>query len=555
MKKLPDRHLSKLNPRFAIIIWVTVGFYSINVLGQTLTERVILSDTRDSILLNAESVNFDLNGDYSFEVKDKDGFAIITKLGKTQSLVREHGGTVSQFASKVDRTQKFYRCSSTKLFGPLIGTQIEGVKYPVSQNSKHVAIPCRIRDSIAIYIDGELKMKIDTSSRRAVWIGTRKASPYEAKKSRFNSDDWLDFSNNGNCIYSVENDSLNRLFVNGKQIDSSESEFYQLRINDNGDYIYSKGRRPLLGENNKYAFMFFLHTKDTVLGHVRTVWEVDLKNNGAYYYSGDDNGTYYIAINNTLQKRLKSVSNITLIDKTNYLFTYTENDVNKINVNGKVFEHSYEDVCCFSLDRHGNYAFYGKKDYYIYKYVNGRQNPNPISKYEVRATPLFVSPTGASLHYFKTDDSTYLYQDDTLLFNAISNATNFNIQPFSELIPYVSYRRNVNNVNSILYLEIDTVGYIVFNGAFSSPMKGVTKPSWTREKQVGEIVAGRIEDHGFFAIQKTGDSDYVININNVVFKAIDGVQKILVDSCYFENGTLVFYAIKGLSFIQYTLVI
>lgn len=553
MQKRTDRHKTKATLRTTTILFSIGLFCADTVFGQTLKERLVLTDTKDSTFLKAESMNFDINGDYLFEVKENDNYFFINKSGKTPPLKFNWGSSVSQLTSKEDENQKFYQCSSTKLFGPIIGTDIAHFRHPESENSKHVAIPCLQKDSIAIYIDGELKMKIDTRSSKELSINSKKASSLEAKKNSFESAEWMSFSNNGNYIFSVENNLLNRLFVNGTQIDSSESEFYQLRINDNGDYTYGKGRNPLPGENDKYSFMFFIHTKDTVLGYVRTVWNCDLKENGGYYYSGDDNGTDYIAINKTLQKNLKSISNITIIDKTNYLFTYKENEVDKVNVNGKTFSFSFQEIYYPSLDSKGNFAFYGTKDFFLYKFVNGKQDPNPISKYDVRAMPLYISPTGLSLHYFKTDDSTYLYQDHKLLYPAFSNSKNFTVQPYSEILPHGFVRGEANNGNNLLYIEIDTTGYFVFNGEFSKPMKPAKESSYMREKKIGEIVAGKFDDNGFFAIQKTGENKFLININNKIYKEVEGLQEILKESCYFNGKELVFFGIKGLSFYQYTL--
>lgn len=554
MQKQTGRHKTKTTLKITTTILFFIGFFCANtVFGQTLKEHLVINDTKDSTYLKAESMNFDINGDYLFEVKENDNYFFINKSSKTQPLKFNWGSSVTQLTSKGNENQNFYQCSSTKIFGPIIGTDIAHFRHPESENSKHVAIPCLMKDSIAIYIDGELKIKIDTRSRKELSINSKKASSLEAKKSSFESADWMSFSNNGNYIFSVENNLLNRLYVNGTQIDSSESEFYQLRINNNGDYTYGKGRNPLPGENNKYSFMFFIHTKDTVLGYVRTVWNCDLKENGGYYYSGDDNGTDYIAINNTLHQNLKSISNITIIDKTNYLFTYKENEVDKINVNGKTFNFSFQEVYYPSLDSKGNFAFYGLKDFFLYKYVNGKQESNPITKYDVRAMPLYINPTGVSLHYFKTDDSTYLYQDDKLLFPAFSNSKNFIVQPYSEILPHGFVRGEANNGNNLLYIEIDTTSYFVFNGALSKPMKPAKKISYMREKKLGEIVAGKFDDNGFFAIQKTGENKFLININNKIYKEIDGVQEILKQSCYFDGKELVFFGIKGLSFYQYTL--
>jgi hypothetical protein len=533
----------------AVTIGSSCGF------SQTLKEELIISDTKDSVLLKAESMHFDTNGEYLFKVKEHDGHYFISRAGKSEAMRSRWGSSVSLVTSKSDENKKFYECSATRLFGPISGTDIAKFRHPESANSKHVAVPSLEKDSIAIYIDGAMVMKIDTRSSQEMEIDSKKASPLEAKKASFNSSDWLSFSNNGNYIMSVENGLKYRLFVNGKQIDSSDYEFYQMRINDKGDYIYAKGRPPHKNEDKRYSYMFFLHAHDTVLGYVRTAWECDLKEHGGYYYSGDDNGTDYIAVNNMLFRKLESISNITLLDDKHFLFTAKENGKQKINVNGKMYEADCREILNPSLDSKGNFAYYGIKDYYLYKYINGKQQAEAISKYKVRATPLYISPTGSSLHYFKTDDSTYIYQDEKLLFPPISRSKLFSVQPHSEVLPSTFVRGEAGHGLSLLYVEIDTTAYFVLNGFFSKPMKPVAENSYTQAKKTGELVAGKIDENGFYVIQKTGENKFHVNINNTVYKELEGPHEIIKGSCTFDGKQLVFFGIKGLSFYKYTVTI
>ena len=243
--------------------------------------------------------------------------------------------------------------------------------------------------------------------------------------------------------------------------------------------------------------MFFIHSMDTVIGYVRTVWDYELKENGAYYYSGDDNEPYYITINDKLHKEIKSVSNIILIDKKTYLYSFGENGKNKINVNGKIYTYEFDEILYPSLDKNGNFAFYGIKDYFIFKFVNGEKIKEPLSKYGVRATPLYISPDGGSLHYFKTNDSIYLYQDDKLIFNPISKNSNFLILSHEDILPYKFVRGKTENGNSLFYLEYDEQGYFVFNGKFSNPLLPIKERNFSKEEKHGYIVAGAFDDNGF----------------------------------------------------------
>lgn len=326
----------------------------------------------------------------------------------------------------------------------------------------------------------------------------------------------------------------------------------QLAINNNGKYIYAKGKSPEQ-PIGKYNYMFFVHSMDTVLGYVRTVWDYELKENGAYYYSGDDNGPYYIAINDKIFKDINLVSNITLIDKKTYLYSFGENGKNKINVNGTISSHEFDKIFFPSLDKDGNFAFYGMKDFYLYKYVNGQIIKEPLSKYGVRATPLYISPNGESLHYFKTDDSIYLYQNEKLIFNPISKNSNFIIEPYEEVLPYNFVRGKTENGNLLFYLEYDKQGYFVFNGNLSKPLIPIKERNFSKNKEQGTIVAGTFNDNGFFAIQKVGKGKFLIIVNNQVYKELDDVDYIVPDNYFFDGKSLTFYGVKKRSFYQFTL--
>ena len=79
--------------------------------------------------------------------------------------------------------------------------------------------------------------------------------------------------------------------------------------------------------------------------------------------------------------------------------------------------------------------------------------------------------------------------------------------------------------------------------------------SYSETKTIGEIVAGEFSDNGFFAIQKTGSSKYLINVNNKIFKELENVNVLFKDNCFFNGKELIFYGVKGLSFYQFKLTI
>lgn len=525
------------------ILNILIGLLTcLTVNGQTITERLILTDNKDSLYLNSSKISFDRQGNYCFVIKkngqeffvtNKDTIGGFKFIGSTYG----NGGEINYTSSYSDPKDKpFYykNAKGTKVYGTAIG-KIES--YQTSNTKENIAITTTLNDSVYNYINDKLVSKSHKEQVEKFYISER---------------DWVAFSENGNVIYFLKQDSLYKLFVNDKLIDSSKFRYNQLAINNSGTYIFAKGKRPdqPIG---KYNYMFFVHSMDTILGYVRTVWDYELKENGAYYYSGDDNGPYYIAINDKLHKDIKPVSHITLIDKKNYLYSFGEKGKNKINVNGEIYSHQFDEIFFPSLDRSGNFAFFGMKDYYLFKFVKGEKSKEPLTKHGVRATPLYISPKGESIHYFKTDDSIYLYQDEKLIFNPIPKNSNFLIEPHKEVLPYNFVRGKTENGNSLFYLEYDNQGYFVFNGNFSKPLLPIKERNFSKDKEQGTIVAGAFKDNGFFAIQRVGKGEFLIVVNNQVYKELDNVDYILSDSYFFDGKSLTFYGVKKGSFYQFNI--
>ena len=507
--------------------------------GQTITKRLILTDTKDSLYLKSSNKAFDRNGNYCFIINQngKDYFYTGTdKIGGFSFIGSTYGNSgeinyTNSFSDPEDKPWYYRNAKGTKIYGTAIG-KLEC--YTTSNTKENMAITTTFNDFVYYYINGKLVSKINIEKSDKFYIS---------------DGDWCAFSENGNVIYFLKHDSLYFLYVNGTKVDSSNSRYNQLAINDNGVYIFAIGKSPE-EKIEKYDYMFYIHSMDTILGYVRTVWDFELKSNGAYYYSGDDSGPYYIAINDKLYKGIKPVSNITLIDKNSFLYSFKEQGESKLNVNGKIYTYDFDKIFYPTLDKEGNFAFLGLKDYYLYKFVNGKKEENQISKYSVRPTPLYISPKGESLHYFRTDDSIYLYRDDKLIFRPISKNANFQVIPYKEILPYTFVRGKSKNGNSLFYVEYDSSGYFVFNGVFSNPMIPVKESSSSETTVNGEIIAGEFGDKGFFSIQKISNSKYLINVNNKTYKEIDDIDLILSESFFFDDRELIFYGVKGLSFYQ-----
>ncbi len=498
--------------------------------GQTITERLILRDTKDSLYQYSSNISFDRQGNHCFIIKKNEEEFFVTNddtIGGFKFIGSTFGNNgeinyTNLYSDPKNKPFYYKNANGTKVYGPINGNI---VSYQTSNTKEHIAITLTLNDSVYNYINGILVCKCHLN---------------QVAKSYISEEDWVSFSENGNVIYFIKQNSIYKLYVNGTLIDSSQFRYNQLAINNNSTYIFAKGHKPAkpIGQ---YNYMFFIHTMDTVHDYVRTVWDYELKENGAYYYSGDDNGTYYIAINNKLHKDIMNLKNITLIDKETYFYSYSKKGKKKFNVNGTDYSHNFDEIYLPNLDKNGNYAFYGFSNYYLYKYVNGQKNKEPLSKYGVRATPLFISPIGESIHYFKTQDSIYLYQDDKLIFNPISKNSSFNIKPHLDILPYNYNRGKTENGKSLFYLEYENNGYFVFNGKFSNPILPIKEQKNLNDKILGNIVTGTFNDHGYFAIQKTGNKKFLILVNNQFYKEIDDIDYIIPDNYFFDDKNLAFY--------------
>ncbi len=69
----------------------------------------------------------------------------------------------------------------------------------------------------------------------------------------------------------------------------------------------------------------------------------------------------------------------------------------------------------------------------------------------------------------------------------------------------------------------------------------------------GAIIAGELTDNGFFTIQYESDKKYLLNVNNKMYKELDGIDKIVSKYCFFDEKELIFYGFKGSSLIKFTI--
>jgi len=509
--------------------------------GQTLTEKLLWTDQSASadLKMNASNFAFDRDGNYFFLIKKGEDRIAVTNRATAGELCAAGGG------SRKCGSRRLRLCNhknadflyvmnedGPNIYGPIAGT-VQGC---LSGNTRqHFANTSLRNDTAFFYLDGRLVY----------------SSPLETiKKFKLEDEDWVDFSDNGNVIYYLEQDGRFVLYVNDQPIDTSDNHFNALAINDKGDYLYAKGHRPV-EPVGKYNYMFFIHTQDTVFDYVRTTWKYALAESGAYYYNGDDCGPEYLVLNGRLRKGIDDFWNITMIDSKNAFYIFEQDKHLFLNVNGKDYPADFEEIFCPTMDTNGHFAYFGMKDYYLYKVVDDVKVEEPLSKYGVRAIPIHITPQGSSLYYFKTDDSIYVYKDNVLVLNPIQRTEPFTIKPWDDVLPNKYYYKIPENGHSLVCLNYGEHGYFVYDGQLSEPLKPLAEYFSWGDSESGSVVEGVYNEHGYFAVLKTGENDFQVVVNGRICSEIQDVDKIIRHNGFFDGRQVTFYGMKNKAIYQF----
>ena len=515
--------------------------------GQTLTERILWIDTSETYEIEKynHSFSFDHEGNYFFYVK-RDGKSVAVANKAPISDLCSAGGVYSKHGSsrylrpcdqkELDSHYVMYAMNEygTNIYGPIAG-QVQG--YRSGNTRQHLAVTSVRGDTAFFYLDGQLVY----------------SSPLETiKQFKLSDEEWVDFSDNGNMIYYLEKDNRFVLYVNGQPIDSSDFRFNTLSINDKGEYVYAKGFRPE-EPVGKYDYMFFIHTQDTSFDYVRTTWEYAQTESGAYYFSGDDTGPDYIVLNGRLHKGIESIHHITLLDSKNAFYSFRQDKKRYLNVNGVSHPVDFKEIFCPTMDTNGHFAYFGLKNYYLYKVVDGYVVGEPLSKYGVRATPLHITPQGSSLYYFKKDDSVYVYRDNTLILKPNPNSEPFEILQWKDVLPRLSVKIGPENGHSLFCLNYGENSYFVHDGQLSEPLLPAFKYYTWNEPKPGGIIEGVFNEYGYFAVQMIGEKEYQVVVNGKILGSLHDVDRIFSEKGYFDGQQVIFYGMRNRSICQFIL--
>lgn len=519
--------------------------------AQQVTERIITRDKGDSMLLKAFRSTFDTAGNFYFETLMKgpgERFALQTNKktyppvywGNSIALAPYKALISDAFFSDSTKKKLYYKNKSgTTVYGPAPGRIREILEF----GNNHLAIELCTGSRSTLFIDGTAVNTTDTLKQH-----------------------WLcSFSDNGNVIYTTHKEGMYRLYVNYSLLDSSRKPFTDIAINNNAFYTFVKPTEAGV----------FVHTPQGKYGPMVAATYSGLWENNGYYYWGCKNNECTILANGKLFDHIpepratideeQTMSNATGSEFTptikpyssaGFVCTYTE-DRKKgliLNKDGKKTLLDFEYNGDIATDHNGGYAFYGIRTdtthqfSRTYKYINGQEKliPPLPKKVANRLMPLQLSPDGSSVYYYQTRDSIYLFRNDTPFSKPIWVKT-FAVWD-EEILPHST------NSAQHYFKGINMAGatYIIYDNTLSRalPLAFLAYDRFD-EPTKGSIVAGQVNEHGYYLIEYISPGKYLLIINNQIYKDLEGIDYVFGDQGYFYDGTLVFYGLKGKAFVEY----
>lgn len=308
---------------------------------------------------------------------------------------------------------------------------------------------------------------------------------------------WCDFSDYGNVIYTIITGEWNYLYVNHKLLDSSKTYYTRLEIGDGNNYRYVMGEYTIGKVGCRGSLVPTSHKPQHIFSPMpgRPMY---FSYDDMLHYYGNDNGV------EDIHHRPYDIKdqNWDISCKGTTVFAYTDGRIRnahvyaqdtlptRVCINGDCYNLPYSEIVTTDIDSYGNYALIGMRDFYLYKNVNGIEQKEPLSKHGVRAVPISLDVHGNTICYYETDDSVYIYQNDKLFRSC--TIEQFNATP----------------------LTINDSAYFIHNNEFSPPLLALADRYERGVFNIGAFIYDWHKDYGYWLIQKTGDDNYRMLINN-----------------------------------------
>ncbi len=493
-------------------------------------------------------VSFDAIGNYCYFSRIGEGTGPVVTSTSTYGPFRkydDHGGPIIFYDEK-DKGQYILGKHSAAMYGPIDG-DIDITSYPFQVEEDYFNFIVSQGDSFGYYINGRI-------------IATTQSYP-----CTYN---WCACSRNGHTLYTIRRKELNYLYLDNKLIDSTLDDYGWLEVDDNDSYRYALGKRVPNehGWVNLARFAPFPRYRQKIFAPLASPGReyVGLNYDSVYIYENGETGSCLTVVNRRkwLQaKRLvvkapcKGRNNLSYVP-IGWGATVTDTSA-QIYVNNKAVKLPYKEIFFPCIDSLGNYALFGQRGYYMYRNINGVEQPQPLSKHGVRAKPISIDAQGNTICYYQTDDSIFVYENDRLFGKC--PLSQFELVRQDEIVP--SYRMNTDmrdhTPSELSGFCFDSSCYIVYRNTISPRMCSFKRYHGGEERIKGDIIYGMITETGYCVLQKTGDRKYSLIVNSrlIPFPADADFDTqmwfTLSQNFSFTSHKFIFYSKEGTGIYQY----
>ncbi len=534
-----------------VLLLLTLSFCRI-ISAQTLQEFRIEACS-DSLFQKAYSIKFDDKGKYVFTTTIDKVSYIVASQSKPIPVSGWSSGGMTEHSDTVDKKLKYYISSRLPIYyGPTKAKNWSYFRCPSSPNEAHELAAFHDNDSIRIYFDGKPYFSLDTNSLSYVLINGKKTYNTAAQKTRFDSKDWGSISDNGNVLLTMKQAEIYSLYLNGKKIDTCNNHIGYTAVNNSGDFAYVKTYKIYEGEKDVYYKWLFYNNRAPVNLGTEYITSWKLLDNGGYYYVSFPTQTKKQVINGQQYSYTGDIKRIMIPDKENHLILVKKAAADwSLGANGKTYDFDYQEIYEPTIDRQGNIAFVGQRNYYLYKWVNGVESKEPISKFNVRPTILYLNTSGEVIALYQTDDSTYVYRDNKLLLSGKREEVKLR---FMDHVFGISRGQfDFEKKPDWYYIEVKDSAYVLWNGILSGAMQPfLPTERYSSNFEDNQAVCGAVDENGYYLIIKRANDSCEVIANNKVYKGTDHISKIFRSS-FFVDGTIVFYGVKDWSLYQFKL--
>lgn len=528
--------------------------FGVNLCLRAQVHEKILLKCSDSTLLKEYLPKFDDKGNFLFRIESETGDFVITNkdtIGPMYGFAT--GGMSSHYHPNKKKGQYYISDELPFCFGPTNGANWSYFRRPESKNLMHEFVVFQEKDAIKIYFDGLQIKQIDTLSTSNIKVNNEYVNQLANKKYQFDNNYWAYISNNGNSIYSLEENRIHNLYVNHKKIDSSLISFYKPMINDHNDVIYYKTLKN--GEGDSAKYFRYVYSKNTVIGPInKSLWINAILDNGGYFYLDSDNWNTLILINNKLYNNLEKgeIKQILIPDNKHFLCIKEQNKKQLIYTSDTVYQLEFDQIYLPTINTKGDVSMLVVDDYYMYRWTNGKLDTKPLTNYGVRPKPISLDAQGNAVLIYETNDSCYVYHNEILKFKESKN--NVFYTDLKNIVCYFPNRDIYNNGQNHTYFAVKDSAYVISNSVFSPSFPSVKRNSHLSSRDVGlkEIVTANILENGFYFIYKSDEHEYAIVVNGKTIEKIKGIDRVFEKSSI-KGNTIIFYGIKNFSLYQFTI--